>query len=676
MSFDVLSQVESSLAVRKVSVVEFAESQEYCDRPLYPRQKLLLKLLFLEELTGAEEDVLTYWINGGRGGNEITMPYDIRERTDWLRNAGYNHFREVVLTGGRRSSKGFVTAVAMAKVMFDTLQLQDPGRYYGIDPTKPIMFSCIAGSEEQAKEYQFTDLANTIEGCKAFDRYLVKSLETELRVATEADLMQSSKAKARGNKIQKDIARLRGKALAANAGTIRGSATMAVAIDEMAFMMEGLSKASADTVYQAIEPSLDQFGRGAMIFCNSSPYTKVGKFFERYTEGLKPLNKGGNARMMTFQFPSWALFEGYQGHGRFDKAITVSADWNIDDKNEKGEDLWSEEDRYAILDAQAKESANPEAYKVERRAKFAEVTDSYLNPAMVDQMFQGKVVGYSDDRRPIFEPIETNWGENIHNYYRYKAHLDPSSTTAGFGFAMGHLEEFVNIDGQSEQHVVFDIIKRWQPRNFPGGAIHWPTVLTEVMGYIQLFRPYELTLDQFQSAEPIQTLNIEIRNTGLDTRVYEKTATPEVNWKRAETYKTALYQGMVHAPFDTDDIKYSALELKFLQQQSTASKFPRIDHQTVGEVKTKDMADCIMEVTSALLGNILASRQTQNIAANMILPGAAGGYRIGGDQGGPSSRPTPPEIQAAMGKRQGEQRFGGTERRVGMSTGRRRSRGR
>lgn len=612
MSFNILEQVESSLAVKRVGIQEFAESTEYCDKPLYPRQLVLLKLIFLEEMEGWEEDVLTYWLNGARGGEEIEISSDIRERRDWLRENGYKHFREVVLVGGRRSSKGYITGIAMAKVMFDTLQLQDPGRYYGVDPTKNIMFSCIAGSEEQAKEYQFADLSSVIDSCKAFDRYVVKSLETEIRVATETDLRLAMQAKARGNKTQKDIARLRGKALASNAGTIRGSATMAVCIDEMAHMLEGISKASASTVYDAIEPSLAQFRAAAIMFCNSSPYTEVGKFHERYKAGLEQINEGGNPRVLTFRFPSWALFEGYQGYkstvtGRgFPFAVTASADWDPKEKNPDGTDYWSHEDKQAIGLEKASEQTKPDVYKVEKRSQFAVVTDAFLNPAMVERMYEGVPVGYTPppETSPIFEPISSNWGEGVRNFHRYKGHLDPSSTTAGFGFAIGHLEMFVNPDGVEEPHVVFDIIKRWKPQDFKGGAIHWDTVMKEVMVYVELFRPYELTLDQYNSAEPIQKLNKELRDRGLEgIRIFEKTATPEVNWKRADVYKTALYQNLVHAPNDTVDTAYSMLELKFLQEHRMNSKYSRIARPSVGEVKTKDMADCYDDQTEVLTEN-------------------------------------------------------------------------
>lgn len=683
--FDILDQVENSLAVRRVGIQEFAESSSFCDKPLYPRQLVLLKLIFLEELEGWEEDVVTVWINGGRNSNEMEMASDVRERVQWLRDQGYNHFPSIVLVGGRRSSKGFVTGIAMAKIMWDTLQLQDPGRYYGIDPTKNIMFSCIAGSEEQAKEYQFADFSATVDSCKAFDRYVVRSLETEIRVATETDLRAAMKAKARGNKVQKEIARLRGKALASNAGTIRGSATMAVAIDEMAHMLEGVSKASANEVYKAVDPSLAQFREGSIGFYNSSPYTEVGKFHELYKAGLIPLGEeDGNPRILTFRFPSWGLYEGFQGYttqwnGRgFDSVPTASPDWDADQLNEDGTFFWPPKVRSEIENERVKESADSQSYKVEKRSHFAVVTDAYLNPAMVELQYAGRPIGYTDAQEAIYEPFETNWGEGVHNYYRYKAHLDPSSTTAGFGFAMGHLEKFVNLQGQEEPHVVFDIIKRWNPKDFKGGSIHWPTVMQEVMGYIELFRPYELTLDQYNSAEPIQTLNMAVRERGLEgIRIFERTATPELNWKRADAYKTALYQGLVHAPNDTEDCAYSALELKFLQEHRQNSKYSRIDHPTVGPVKTKDMADAIFEVTYSLIGNLLANRVTQGISNHMLVPGAEGGYRIGGNELSTRGRVTPDQMRDALGQRKGEQSMKGQrERRSMMSVGRRRSRGR
>lgn len=630
----VLDQLEASFSPRKVSIVEFAESPEFCGKRLYPRQRLLLKLMFLEDLTDYEEMILDEWISGGRNGEIIISPM-IRERIKYLKENGYPHFREVVLVGGRRSSKGFVTGLAMAKLMYDTLQLQDPGTHFGIDPEKQIYFSCVAAALDQARKYQYADLSSTVASCAAFQNNLTKLYEKEFSVATDIDLRTMLSHKRHGRNIGRDLSKLRGVALAANASTIRGSATMAIVFDEMAHMEVGEeTDASADKVYDAATPSLAQFGRDCMIFCNSSPYTKLGRFYERFELSLK-IEHGEPASPLMFglQFPSWALFERWQDDSAYKgpkKCITVSPDWDEEEKRTDGTNYHPFDDRQQIVQARIEEKENPDVYKVERRGRFAEVIDAYLNPEMVDRAFLGRPVRYDpDDEQWIFAPINTNW--NVSTYqHSYKAHLDPSSTTAGFGFALGHTEEFTDLDGRPQIHVVFDIVKRWNPRSFPENVINWEVVLAEVVNCVNIFRPYEITFDQFNSAYPIQWLNKELRARNIGgVRVFEKTATAQSNWDRCEIFKTALYQGLVHIPSDITDCEYASNELKYLQQINTNGKFPRVDKQEIGPIQTKDIADCIMEVTNALIGNIIARQNREDLTTNLRL-GAPGGYPIGG----------------------------------------------
>lgn len=690
----ILDSIEAGLAPTTVSVQQFAEDTQFCNKPLYPGQIVLLKLIFLEEMTNAEEDILTYWINGGRGGNEITISPNIRERRDFLRENGYKHFREVQLVGGRRSSKGFTTGLAMGYMMYSTLMLGDPGAHYGISKDRTIDFSCIAGSEAQAKEFQYADFVSTIETCKAFEPYLVKSLETQFSVATSSDLRKMSATRAKG-KILRDIAKLHGKALAANAGTLRGSTTMCATIDEMAHMLPGESKASADQVYIALEPSLDQFGLDGMVFLNSSPYTKVGMFYECYEANLRPFDpdkpvaftnpldmdsddvavSNGNPRNFCFQFPSWALFEGYRKftsrykkreRGKeFGKMITVSPDWNPDWKDDEGDPLFSVEDKAAIIQARAKEAANPEAYKVERRGKFAEVTDAYLNPSMVDRMYRGRPIGLrqqpNGDVMMDYEPYQTNLGTDaIPTQHRYKFHCDPSSTTAGFGFAIAHIEYLPDAHGIPSEHVVFDLIKRWDPADYQGKVIRWDPIINEICTLAMVFFPYEITFDQHQSADPIQRIQERLTARNLSTRVYEKVATNELNWKRWEVFKTALYQGLVHAPYDEFPNKSpmgagtftSKDELKFLQQIATGGKFPRIEKQEIGPVQTKDMADCIAECTYSLVGNLFLTTMRDRLSSSSLIGGAAGGYGIGQGPRYPQGSPAPSGVSDYYSRRE------------------------
>ncbi len=436
----------------------------------------------------------------------------------------------------------------------NTLQLQDPGTYYGIDPEKEIHFSCIAGSQEQSRGRQYADFSATVGTCKAFDPYIVKSLENEIRVATNVDLRRIAQEKGRGNRMQKDIARLRGSAMAANSGTIRGLAMMVYAIDEIAHMLPGESKSSPNKIYEAANPSLGQFGVDGLAFLNSSPYTKIGLFYEKYVEGLLPfdstgpvdepiplledgidLNRNGEPRLLVFQFGSWHMYEGYQkskNRAKLKSALMGSPDWDLDETDESGEPLWSDKDKQLSRAARAEEQANPEGFKVEYRGKFAEVMDAYMEPRRIDEMFAGLPSEWVYDEnsenpevpRLLLQPFATNTGKDATNMYRYKFHLDPSSTTAGFGFAIAHTEKFTDWKGVDEDHVVFDLIKRWQPQKFAGHVIRWTAILDEVMKYAEFFFPFEITMDQFQSNQPVQELTEKLSERNISTRVYIKPA--------------------------------------------------------------------------------------------------------------------------------------------------------
>jgi hypothetical protein len=284
-------------------------------------------------------------------------------------------------------------------------------------------------------------------------------------------------------------------------------------------------------------------------------------------------------------------------------------------------------------------------------------------------------------------------GHGATNMFNYKFHLDPSSTTAGFGFAIAHLERFEDKNGDSIPHVVFDLVKRWNPKDFPGQTIDWQYVINEIIVFADLFRPESISFDQFQSAEPIQTLKYALMEKGIEgVNVYEETATLEDNWFRAETFKTAINHGLVHAPGDAVMIDpYGPdQELKFLQQKNTGGRYPRVDKQDIGPVQTKDMADCMMECVKYLIGNQLQSLMRHRAVEAVMSPGAHGGFRIGGMENASLADIHPNLVGYYGGKREGEMsihgyntrptsgRVGGAGRAMrGMNRGLgRRSRGR
>jgi hypothetical protein len=599
MGTDLLDFFANNLRDKNVSIVEFAESDEYCNKPLYPRQRLLLKLIFLEELTGYEEDVLDEWIHNKSG--EVMISPKIRERTQMLRDRNYQHFREVMLIGGRRSSKGHITGLAVAKKVFDLVNMENPQEKYGIDRDKAIWVTAIAASEDQAKRYQFADINGAVTSCEALKPYWSKFLEKEISLMTPADIEKANQLKiGSAFKSERDLASIRIKPSAANAATIRGEATMVLIMDEMAHMMEGVnSKSGADEILEAARPALDQFKEDALIFENSSPYTKVGKFYNNYLVAMDIIpdqelvsSEILDYRMMGFQFPSWELYKDWDKdpENRFRNAIVLSP--RVD------EAMALEEER------------NPEKFSVERRSKFAEVVDGFLNPNKVDDMFKpwdGRVLKTTTDR--------AGYGPGV----IFKGHCDPSTTTANFGLAIGHVEHYPDDQGREIPHVFFDHIHAWIPADFPDHTINYLDVQDEILEKILLFRPKEFTFDQFQSKGLIQWLRKESRRKGAgETMIREVTATEKLNFARADRFKTALNLGLVHAPADFPLLELAKNELKFLQQKGN-----RVVKQEVGPVTTKDIADCIMEVVDSLVGDFV---QLEPYLGGGMAMGAPGGY--------------------------------------------------
>jgi hypothetical protein len=148
---------------------------------------------------------------------------------------------------------------------------------------------------------------------------------------------------------------------------------------------------------------------------------------------------------------------------------------------------------------------------------------------------------------------------------------------------------------------------------------------------INVFRPVEFTFDQYESSHTIQVLNEDLRQRGIsETKVYPIFATAKVNEQRAKNFRTAINLGRVHAPHPTtimggshNSLELVRNELKFLQEKNG-----KVDRQTVGPVQTKDIADCMMAVTQALIGDSIINAYG-NLENSVPQFGSQGGYSLG-----------------------------------------------
>lgn len=601
-----LETFSNSLTMKRPwdSIIEFAVSDKFCGQKLYPRQQTLLRLIYLEteQMTPFDLDVIEQWRLGFTSRREVFgVQPDIWERVKLLKSLGYTHFPHVLAVLGRRASKGFIGGLIGAERFAYMYSLDSWQHHFNLSPGAIGWCQVTATSQSQAKRTQFADIRFIVENCRYLQEAVSISKESEFSVRTPADLRQIAEMQAKGVTIEHEIASLRCLAQSANSGTTRGVSTFMLALDEFAYMIFGSgSTKSGEEIYDAAEPSLDQFGVHRMIYVPSSPFTKIGRFFELYRTGsvLMPVYKDGavelqnhtesslhvdaeneiadltaEPEMLVFQGPSWVLYDDWEkspslGGPKFKRAVQVY------------------DDRMKRL-----QSRNPEKFGVERLGQFADVQDQYLDPVKVDQMFDPP--GWRDD-------LQSQDRGTLNR--QYIIHCDPGRTNANFAIAIGHLEDAPPDEYDMVwPHVIFDYLHVWQPQNYADHTIDYREVKLEIISLLKRFNSTEkISFDQWNSASMIADIKYEFSPT---IRVIQENFTSQANQARFEKFKSAMNLGWVHAYRDEFGDAGTCLleqELKFLSEVNG-----KVDKQSFGPITTKDLADCVMVVSTALLHNAL-----------------------------------------------------------------------
>jgi hypothetical protein len=285
--------------------------------------------------------------------------------------------------------------------------------------------------------------------------------------------------------------------------------------------------------------------------------------------------------MLVVQLPSWDLYQDWEEgpslvKTKFRRAIQYAPLDNGQPENERMLRL---------------KRRDPEKFKVEREAQFAEVIDAYLDTEKVDAMFEpfwgGRILEEQDLGRIGF---------------LYEGHADPGRTNANFAFAIAHLEQSPEPDehGYHWHHVIFDKLVVWSPSNYDDHTIDYVEVSEDLHDLSdKFFTLNRMTFDQWNSAGFLASLKKHVKAKGYATRVLQVNFTKGGNITRAEQFKSALNLGWVHSYKDTffsDGGSLLEQELKFLQEKNG-----QVVKQSIGPVTTKDLSDCVMEVTTRLL---------------------------------------------------------------------------
>jgi len=644
VTLDLVGQFRSAMNQARPwdSIIDFATHPSFTGLRLYPRQQTLLKLIHLEteNMTAYDIDVIEEWRQGFKDPRTPAgVQEDIWERVDFLKANGYTHFPHVQAILGRRASKGMIGGVLGAERLGYMVSLDNPQEHYGIAEGKEMFLHVVATNQDQAKKFLFADVRQAVEQNPWLTSRLSVSKEYRLALRTPADLRRIAEMTTQGLPVDREIASIQAVAMSSNSSSGRGGSAFANFYDEFAHLVNGTGgPRTSDEVYAAYHPALDQLGRDALTYIPSSPLTKVGKFYELYTNGrvLMPeyleKERAGRAKvydqddladeledfeqevyadpeLLVVQLPSWELYRDWEDGKKlvgvsFKRAIQYEPLMNGRVENERMVRL---------------EKRDPEKFKVERRAQFAEVVGAYLDPEKVDDMFRPFRLKEGEPLR-VLERREAGRVGVV-----YHGHVDPSKSNANFAIAIGHLErsEIPDEHGDHWNHVVFDFLHVYQPSQFDNHTVDYVQIEKDLQGLLGKYRSLQVfSFDQWNSVGFIHKLRQTVKKLGTATTVKEVTFNHTRNQKVAEQFKTALNMGWVHAYKDTffDDGEGSLLEqeLKFLTEKNG-----KVEKQNIGPVTTKDLADTVMEVTVSLLESQLG--RADNLDTTIAV-GAPGGY--------------------------------------------------
>ena len=592
-------------------IITFAEHPSFLNgSKLFPRQKTLLKLICLEteNLTEYDYAVIEEWTkNFDFNGDRIGVSPDIMDRIAIIKADGYKHFREVVNITGRRGGKGHIGGILGAYKNWQLLMLDDPQYHYNVDKSKDLYLFSVATNIEQAAKYQFADLSNAILNGPCFKPYIADAKERFIALRTPADVRRIAAFESQGIRPSRLIASVRNMAVTSNSKSSRGAAAFAVMFDEFAHMLVGTGGArTSEEVYNAITPALDQMGKDGLIYIPTSPFSKIGKAYNLYESSIEKDEDGRPMypNMMMAQLPSWGPYEDWD-----DPVVT------------QGYTFRNAPQKY---DEQMKlmEKREPDVFKVERLSQWAEVTNAYLNPKMVDRMFEP----FMDAKGELRELEMQSEGKFSIIYH---GHCDPSKSGANTAAMICHVEKISDPDdGEEWYHVIVDWMKVWNPEDYEDNQLDYEEIEEELVDILCDFRTTKIfSFDQYGAFVTLPRLKkrLKLVNPPHKVKINEEKFTKESNMRRAERFKSALGMNWIHSYKDNYGPGGTCLleqELKFLQEING-----RVDKQKFGPIRTSDISDCLMVCVDALLeDNFVKLEMRDRLSGANLSVGAQGGY--------------------------------------------------
>ena len=268
------------------SSVELAEAPWGLGHTLYPAQKFLLRLVFNEPWD--ENNIIPVRdITGERVIAHLTEPeylqmlYEdgrctIDERT--------TEIKEVVWSGGRKTSKSFLIAVMILYQAYKCLSMYNPHEYFGISEDSEIRLTNLASTEEQAS-HVFNNVRHSVSRSPIFRSLLyAEPSQHKISFFTKAQVEEKKKGGARAKLLMPTVVI---RVMPSTASSLRGANNAMIVFDELAHFQEKSRTQSGKAIYDSVKPSIAAFSDFAKTVSISSPGPRSGQFWNLYNTAMR-----------------------------------------------------------------------------------------------------------------------------------------------------------------------------------------------------------------------------------------------------------------------------------------------------------------------------------------------------------------------------------------------------
>lgn len=314
---------------------------------------------------------------------------------------------------------------------------------------------------------------------------------------------------------------------------IRGYDSPVAVLDEIGIWPVAEDAANVDKeVYSQAKSRQAQFGGYSKIIGISSPWISSGKLYEMFqvgTRGCKVLCGSCQARGITKDCPTCATArEGYRDVlvCHFTTAVgntAIPREWFT---------------QYRLTD--------PVRFARECLAQFQSSASAFLNPFMIDVAVETNSKGIRE-RREVW-PRNEKEAMPRHRPI-YVAAMDSGLRSDNFTFGIAHVNE--------HGRVVYDYLRRWEPRKDQKTALNPKEILGEIAPVLKAYRILSVSAD-LSSFDALNQLALQ-HGFALDEVVFSNAS------KKAmyENLRQLLYQERI----DLLDEPESLSELKLLQRK-------------------------------------------------------------------------------------------------------------